>query len=161
MKHNSGTINSAMPPLNVSNSLALSTLQTTVISAFLANRHVSLSQQIRTVSPRLELVYSDIGGPITPTSLGNAGYFLTFTDDFTRYCWIYSIPDKSSKTVLDIFKRCNPLSKTKAKNTSDTMLYIYKHKASPMDLILPTIQRCSGMIKQNAYGYDPPYASPI
>jgi hypothetical protein len=48
----------------------------------------------------LELVYSDICGPISPTSIGNSRYFISFIDDCTRYCWIYPIPDKSSKTIL-------------------------------------------------------------
>jgi hypothetical protein len=62
----------------------------------------------------LELVYSDICGPITPTSIGNARYFITFTDDFTRYCWTYSIPDKSSKTIFQIFKTWQSLVENQA-----------------------------------------------
>jgi hypothetical protein len=84
-----------------------------------------LGKQIRQLFPSnynrstwlLQLVYSDICGPITPTSIGNARYFITFTDDFTRYCWTYSIPDKSSKTVLDIFKRWQSLVENQAGTT--------------------------------------------
>jgi hypothetical protein len=38
---------------------------------------------------KLELVHSDICGPINPTSNGGNRYFITFTDDLTRKTWIY------------------------------------------------------------------------
>jgi hypothetical protein len=51
---------------------------------------------------KLELVHSDICGPINPTSNGGNRYFITFTDDLTRKTWIYFLKEKSS--ALDIFK---------------------------------------------------------
>lgn len=37
----------------------------------------------------LELVHTDICGPITPNSLGNHRYFITFMDDYSRRTWVY------------------------------------------------------------------------
>jgi len=44
---------------------------------------------------RLEIVHSDITGPVTPKSLGEALYLLMFTDDFTRFKIGYLIKCKS------------------------------------------------------------------
>jgi transposase InsO family protein len=52
---------------------------------------------------KLERVYSDLCY-VTPISFGLAKYFITFTDELTRYCWIYLIPDKSSATILRILQ---------------------------------------------------------
>lgn len=43
----------------------------------------------------LGLVYSDVCGRITSKSAGGAEYFLTFTDDKTRYVWVYGLKQKS------------------------------------------------------------------
>ncbi|MCI44253.1 retrovirus-related pol polyprotein from transposon tnt 1-94, partial [Trifolium medium] len=45
---------------------------------------------------KLELVHSDICGPINPTSNGGSRYFMTFTDDFSRKTWIYIMKEKSA-----------------------------------------------------------------
>ena len=44
---------------------------------------------------RLELIHSDVGGPVTLTSARGARYWLTFTDDFTQGTWIYFMKEKS------------------------------------------------------------------
>ena len=43
----------------------------------------------------LELVHTDVCGPMQTRSLGRAYYFLLFTDDFTRFSWIYFLSKKS------------------------------------------------------------------
>lgn len=50
----------------------------------------------------LELIHSDICGPMEVSSLGKAKYFLTFTDDFSRKVFVYPIKNKSE--TLDKFK---------------------------------------------------------
>ena len=40
---------------------------------------------------KLQLVHSDICGPMSISSLGGSKYFISFTDDYTRYCRIYFI----------------------------------------------------------------------
>jgi len=43
----------------------------------------------------LELVHTDICGPMQTRSLGGAYYFLLFTKDCTRYSWVYFLSKKS------------------------------------------------------------------
>jgi hypothetical protein len=47
-------------------------------------------------STKLELVHSDIFGPINPQSNGGSRYFITFTDDYSRKTWVYLLKEKSS-----------------------------------------------------------------
>ena len=42
----------------------------------------------------LELVHSDVCGKMSEKSIGGAEYFLTFTDDKTRYSWVYPLKTK-------------------------------------------------------------------
>jgi hypothetical protein len=48
----------------------------------------------------LELVHSDVFGPVTVPSLGGSLYYVSFIDDFSKKTWIY-FPRKKSK----VFKR--------------------------------------------------------
>ena len=43
----------------------------------------------------MELVHTDIYGPIQTRLLGGAYYFLLFSDDCTRFSWVYFIRKKS------------------------------------------------------------------
>ena len=51
---------------------------------------------------RLELVHSDLMGPVTPRSIGGSEYILTLIDDCTRYTWVYLLKKKSE--VFEKFK---------------------------------------------------------
>ena len=51
-------------------------------------------------SEPLELVHSDVCGKLSSKSLSGAEYFVTFTDDKTRYVWVYVIKKKS-----EVFKK--------------------------------------------------------
>ena len=57
-------------------------------------------QPIKTSAP-LELVYSDLCGPLTVPSLKGRRYILTFLDDFSRFTWIYFLTRKGD--VFDNF----------------------------------------------------------
>ena len=46
-------------------------------------------------SEPLGLVHSDLCGKVNTKSCGGAEYFLTFTDDKTRYVWVYPLKQKS------------------------------------------------------------------
>ncbi|RVW97122.1 Retrovirus-related Pol polyprotein from transposon TNT 1-94 [Vitis vinifera] len=50
----------------------------------------------------LDLIHTDICGPLTPTALGGYKYFITFIDDFSRYSYIELIHEKSDS--LSVFK---------------------------------------------------------
>lgn len=52
---------------------------------------------------KLQLVHSDICGPINPTSNGGSRYFMTLTDDFSRKTWTYVLTKKTN--ALAIFKQ--------------------------------------------------------
>jgi transposase InsO family protein len=50
----------------------------------------------------LDLVHTDVCGPMHTRSLGGAFYFLLFIDDCMRYTWVYFIRQKSD--VFEYFK---------------------------------------------------------
>jgi len=63
-----------------------------------------LSKHVRTSFPKkteywakkpLELIHTDICGPITPESFSDKRYFITFIDDFSRKTWVYFLKEKS------------------------------------------------------------------
>ena len=41
----------------------------------------------------LELINSDVFGPLKQLSVGGMKYMLTFIDDFSRYLWIYFLKE--------------------------------------------------------------------
>ena len=53
----------------------------------------------------LQLVHSDICGPITPTSESGKRYIINFIDDYSRKCWSYFLTEKSEAfTTFKEFK---------------------------------------------------------
>ncbi|KAK2993848.1 hypothetical protein RJ640_027325 [Escallonia rubra] len=55
----------------------------------------------------LELIHTDVCGPIDPASLGKNIYFLLFIDDYSRKTWVYFLKQKSE--VFSTFKRFKAL----------------------------------------------------
>ena len=51
-------------------------------------------KSIRAKAP-LEIVHSDLCGPMQTPSLASSHYMLTFIDDFTRKTWVYFLKNKS------------------------------------------------------------------
>ncbi|KAM2723556.1 hypothetical protein EV1_026500 [Malus domestica] len=43
----------------------------------------------------LELVHSDVFGPVKQLSIGGMRYMVTFIDDFSRYVWVFFVKEKS------------------------------------------------------------------
>jgi len=56
----------------------------------------------RGASKKLELIHSDVCGPVNITGYNGANYFVTFIDDYSRKSWIYTMKFKSE--VLSRFK---------------------------------------------------------
>jgi transposase InsO family protein len=56
-----------------------------------------------------ELIHSDLCGPITPESLTGKRYFVTYTDDFTRYTTTYFLEKKSEQ--IDRFREYKAMMK--------------------------------------------------
>ncbi len=57
---------------------------------------------------KLERIHSDVCGPMPTESFGGQKYFVTFIDDFSRYCKVYFIRHKSQ--VLEKFKEFEALA---------------------------------------------------
>jgi hypothetical protein len=55
----------------------------------------------------LELVHSDVFGPVTVPSLSGSLYYVSFIDDFSRKTWIYFLRKKSE--VFEKFKEFKAL----------------------------------------------------
>lgn len=55
----------------------------------------------------LELIHTDICGPITPGSFSGKRYFISFIDDFSRKAWIYFLKEKSE--AFEVFVRFKTL----------------------------------------------------
>jgi transposase InsO family protein len=54
----------------------------------------------------LDLVHSDVCGPMKTKTLGGCLYFATFIDDHSRKVWVYTL--KTKDQVLDVFKQFQP-----------------------------------------------------
>ena len=53
----------------------------------------------------LQLIHSDIFGPLEVPSLSCTVYFLTFINDFSRKSWVYFLKNKSEVfSIFQIFK---------------------------------------------------------
>jgi hypothetical protein len=50
----------------------------------------------------LDLVHSEVCGPMSYPSLSGCLYYVIFIDDYSRKCWIYFLKDKSD--TFDKFK---------------------------------------------------------
>ncbi|EOY19734.1 Copia-like retrotransposable element, putative [Theobroma cacao] len=44
---------------------------------------------------KLQLVHTDIGGPMMTASLSGNKFYLLFIDEFSRYCWVYFLKHKA------------------------------------------------------------------
>ena len=56
---------------------------------------------------KLQLVHSDVCGPMKTVSLNGSKYFILFIDDFTRMTWVYFLKQKSE--VFSVFKKFKAL----------------------------------------------------
>jgi hypothetical protein len=68
----------------------------------------------------LEIIHTDIFGPFPVKSVNDFDSFITFTDDFSRYGYIYPIKERSE--ALDKFK----VFKTEVENQHNIKIKIVK-----------------------------------
>ena len=68
----------------------------------------------------LKLIHTDICGPFNVRSVDGFSYFITFTDDFSRYGYIYPIREKSE--ALDKFK----IFKAKVENQHELKIKVVR-----------------------------------
>lgn len=62
---------------------------------------------------KLELIHTDLCGPITPTSNSGKRYLMVLVDDFSRKTWIYFLTEKSE--AFETFKEFKNLVEKEAK----------------------------------------------
>ena len=58
----------------------------------------------------LELVHSDVCGPVTPVTWDDQRYLVTFIDDYTHFTVVYLIKNKSN--VLEMFQRYKAMAES-------------------------------------------------
>jgi hypothetical protein len=59
------------------------------------SRRPAPKEATRRADKPLALIHSDLCGMIQPRSLAGSHYFVTFTDDYSRYTWIFFLQKKS------------------------------------------------------------------
>jgi len=64
----------------------------------------------------LELIHSDLCGPISPQSLSGRRYYILYIDDFSRYTWVCFLHSKSSSEVCTVFRDFKNLVKLQQKH---------------------------------------------
>ena len=63
--------------------------------------HVSFPSKSTRTKGILELVHSDVFGPVLVPSLGGSRYYVSFIDDFSKITWIYFL--KKNSKVFERF----------------------------------------------------------
>jgi hypothetical protein len=87
----------------------------------------------------LEVIHSDVFGPVKPASIQNKIYFVSFIDDFTRFAWIFHLRHKSE--VFSAFK----LFKAHAENKSKQITHLISDRgANTPPQLCPPFLRTSG-----------------
>ena len=66
--------------------------------------HLPFYSSNRKTHNPLEIVHTDIVGPITPMSVGGKSYFITFIDDYTHLTTMYTLRTHSRQEVFECFK---------------------------------------------------------
>ena len=67
----------------------------------------------------LEVVHSDVCGPIKPTSLGGNRYFVSFIDDFSRKSWVFLMKEK--REVFSKFQQFKTMAETQSGEKLSTL----------------------------------------
>ena len=67
----------------------------------------------------LELIHSDVCGPIPSISLSGYEYYVTFIDDYSRKTWIHFLKNKSE--VFEKFKELKALIKNQSEKRIKTL----------------------------------------
>ena len=102
----------------------------------------------RSTKDLLELIHSDVCGPMPTASIGGAKYFVTFIDDFTRYCFVYFMNSKTE--VVEKFKEFKHLvenQRIKALRTDTGLEYVNSH--------LSRILKNNGIFHEKTVAYSP------
>ncbi len=80
-------------------------------------------------SKLLELVHSDVNGPLETPSLGGARYFVTFIDDFSKWTFVYTMKQKSE--TFTCFKKFHKLAERHTGLKIDNVNVITRSNPTP------------------------------
>lgn len=80
----------------------------------------------------LELVHSDLNGPLDVPSLGGSKYFVTFVDDFSKWTVVYMIRRKSE--TFHCFKKYHSYAQLHTGNSVSLVNVIYRSKKTQAQL---------------------------
>ncbi|MCO5590655.1 hypothetical protein L7F22_044628 [Adiantum nelumboides] len=69
----------------------------------------------------LQIVHSNLCGPLPVPSLSHNHYFITFIDDFTRFSMVSFLKDKTSATVLQQFRTYQKLADNHLERSIQTL----------------------------------------
>jgi len=83
--------------------LKLISLKLWAKTVFSVNKQGEIFKNLCHKRQRLDVVYSDVCGPMQAETPGGSKYFVLFINDWTRKTWTYLIKQKSG--VLGVFKR--------------------------------------------------------
>ena len=72
------------------------------------------TERTRRATNPLEIVHSDVCGPMRTTSMGGAKYFVTFIDNFSRKVWLYVLKAKDKCFIR--FKKLKALMETQSEH---------------------------------------------
>ena len=64
----------------------------------------SSHKSVTRASESLELIHSDLCGPIDPITYDETNYYILFIDDFIRMNHIYPLKEKTSMEMLEKFR---------------------------------------------------------
>lgn len=106
----------SMQKLNVLSINSQSNKKIASCETCILGKHAKLpfKQSVSNTTAVLELVHTDLCGPMQVSSLQSSKYFITFVDDFSGRVTVYCIENKSM--VLDIFKEFKPRAETHTGN---------------------------------------------
>ena len=87
-------------------------------------------------SRKLELVHSDLCGPMPTPSANENKYFMTFVDDYSRMCWIYCLKTKSE--AFQTFKDFHALI-LKSKHNKKLVHFVLIMEKNTLQMLLKPI----------------------
>ena len=68
---------------------------------------------VRRATKPLELIHSDLCGPITPVSQSGCRYYILYIDDFSRFSWISFLRTKTAAEICKVFREFKALVELK------------------------------------------------
>ena len=81
-----------------------------------AKEKVQSKVPVRRATKPLELIHSDLYGPISPQSVSGRRYYILYIDGFSRYTWVYFLRSKSSSEVCTVFRDFKNLAQLQLKH---------------------------------------------